>query len=87
MKEFIINFLKEKGVTWIEKDGKILISDEFQKDVYDKENDMTYPYILTEWQHDNILNKELSEFNNVLDEEYGYIFECEWPGTFSIILP
>lgn len=86
MKETITNFLDKIGCDWIEKDGKIIISDEFQKDRYHEEDDMSYPYFLTEWNYPHSLNKELSEFNEFLDKEYGYYFECEWAGTFAVIL-
>jgi len=86
MKDFVTKFLDSKGITWKIQDGKIIISSEFQEEHYDKEIDMNVPYFLTEWGYDASLNEELSEFNDVIDKKYGHIFECEWPGTFSLLL-
>jgi len=86
LKEFATNFLNEKKIDFIEKDGKIIISDEFQHEEYDEELGFSYPYILTEYNYPHSLNEELSEFNNILDEKFGHIFECEWAGTFSLIV-
>jgi len=86
MKDFIISFLDNKKIDWIEKDGKIIISQEFQKDIYYPEIDMYGPYILTEWNYNSSLNKELSSFNKKLEEKFHTYFECEYPGTFSVII-
>lgn len=86
MKEFVTNFLDKEGVTWKQQANKIVISDEFQEDIFDEELGFGLPYVLTEFNYPHSLNKTLREFNDVLDNEFGHIFECEWSGTFSIIL-
>jgi len=86
MKDFIIAFLKQEGVTYQIQGEKLVISDEFQEEKFDVELGFGVPYFLTEWNYPASLSETLSEFNNTLDREYGHIFECDWDGTFSIIL-
>ena len=86
MKLFIIDFLNKEGCDYQIQKDKLVISDEFQIPRMNEELGFESPYFLTEWQYPASLNSTLSDFNNVLDEKFGRIFECDYDGTFSIIL-
>jgi len=60
---------------FVEADNKIIISDE---------NDNKT--CITEWDYPHSLSDELAELNDFMDNKYEINFECEWSGTFSIIL-
>jgi hypothetical protein len=60
---------------FVEADNKIIISDE-------NENDTP----ITEWEYNHCLSDELAEINDFMDNKYNLSFECEWSGTFGIIL-
>jgi len=58
-----------------EGDLKIIISDE---------NDNKTP--IADWEYNHVLSEELAELSDFMDRKYEINFECEWAGTFSIIL-
>ena len=86
MFSFITSFLNDNNITWEKQNSKVVISTEFQKDILDEELGIYMPYIITDYSYPNLLNKKLSSFNETLDDKFGYNFECDWDGTFSVIL-
>ena len=60
---------------FVEADLKIIISDENDNDTR-----------ISEYEYEHTLSDELAELNDFMDNKYEINFECEYRGTFSIIL-